>query len=141
MAYKEITKQKENQRKYYLKNKEYLLLKAKKRRIKNPNLQKEYIERCGHEKFANIQRKSYLKRLYNITLEEYEKKLKEQNYSCAICKRHQSKFKKKLHVDHNHKTGKVRDILCAGCNVDVSVVEDRLKELQEYLNKHREKLN
>ena len=74
MAYKEIKKQKENQREYYLKNRKHLLLKAKKRRIKNPNLQKEYIERCGHEKFANIQRKSYLKRLYNITLEEYEQK-------------------------------------------------------------------
>jgi hypothetical protein len=141
MAYREIIKQKENQKKYYLKNREHLLLKAKKRRIKNPNLHKEYIKKYGHENFANIQRKSYLKRLYNITLEEYEKKLKEQNYSCAICKRHQSKFKKKLHVDHDHKTGKVRDILCAGCNVDVSVVEDRLKELQKYLNKHRKDLN
>jgi len=141
MAYKEIQKQKENQRKYYLKNREHLLLKAKKRRIKNPNLYKEYIQKYGHENFAKIQRKSYLKRLYNISLEEYEKKLKEQNYSCAICKRHQSKFKKKLHVDHDHKTGKVRDILCAGCNVDVSVVEDRLKELQKYLNKHRKDLN
>ena len=141
MAYKEIKKQKENQREYYLKNREHLLLKAKKRRIKNPNLQKEYIQKYGYENFAKIQRKSFLKRTYNLTLEQYEQKLKEQNYCCAICKRHQYKFKKNLHIDHNHKTGKIRDLLCAGCNVDVSVVEDRLEVLLNYLNKHRKDLN
>ena len=141
MAYREITKQKENQKKYYLKNREHLLLKAKKRRIKNPNLQKEYIEKYGHENFAKIQRKSYLKRAYNVSLEEYENKLKKQNYCCAICNRHQSTFKRKLAIDHNHKTGKIRDLLCAGCNVDVSVVEDRLEVLLKYLKKHKEKLN
>jgi hypothetical protein len=138
---KATEKQKEYFKQYYLKNREKKLKYVKEYKLKNPGLFKKYVDKLGYENFAKIQRKSYLKRLYNITLEEYEQKLKEQNYCCAICKRHQSKFKKKLHVDHNHKTGKVRDLLCAGCNVDVSVVEDRLKELQEYLNKHRKDLN
>ena len=138
---KATEKQKEYFKQYYLKNRDKKLKYAKEYKLKNPGLFKKYVDKLGYENFAKIQRKSYLKRLYNITLEEYEQKLKEQNYCCAICKRHQSKFKKKLHVDHNHKTGKVRDILCAGCNVDVSVVEDRLEVLLKYLKKHKEKLN
>ena len=138
---KATEKQKEYFKQYYLKNRERFLKKAKEYKLKNPNQYKKYLERYGYEKFSNMQRKSYLKRTYNVTLEEYEKKLKEQNNCCAICNRHQSKFKRKLAIDHDHKTGKVRDLLCAGCNVDVSVVEDRLEVLLKYLNKHKEKLN
>ena len=136
---KATEKQKEYFKQYYLKNRDRFLKKAKEYKLKNPY--KNYIKKVGYEKIAIMQRKSYLKRIYNVTLEEYEKKLKEQNYSCAICKRHQSVFKRKLGVDHNHKTGKVRDLLCDGCNVDVSVVEDRLEVLLNYLNKHRKDLN
>jgi len=138
---KATEKQKEYFKQYYLKNRERFLKKAREYKLKNPNQYKKYLERYGYEKFSNMQRKSYLKRLYNISLEEYEKKLKEQNYCCAICNRHESKFKRKLSVDHDHKTGKVRDLLCAGCNVDVSVVEDRLEEMLNYLNKHRKDIN
>jgi len=138
---KATEKQKEYFRQYYLKNKQKILEKVKEYKIKNPNIYIKYLEKYGYERYAMMQRKSYLKRAYNITLEEYEQKLKEQNNCCAIFKRHESKFKKKLHIDHDHKTGKVRDLLCAGCNVDVSVVEDRLEVLLKYLNKHKEKLN
>jgi hypothetical protein len=138
---KATEKQKEYFKQYYLKNRDKKLEYAKEYKLKNPGLFKKYIDKIGYENFAKIQRKSYLKRAYNVTLEQYENKLKEQNYCCAICNRHQFKFKRKLAVDHNHKTGKIRDLLCAGCNVDVSVVEDRLEVLLKYLNKHKEKLN
>ena len=138
---KATEKQKEYFKQYYLKNREKKLKYVREYKLKNPDIYKKYLEKCGYEKYSTMQRKSYLKRLYNITLEEYEQKLKEQNYCCAICKRHQSKFKKNLHIDHNHKTGKIRDLLCAGCNVDVSVVEDRLEVLLKYLNKHRKDVN
>lgn len=39
-----------------------------------------------------------------------------QQQSCAICKKHESHFKKRLAVDHNHKTSKVRGLLCYRCN-------------------------
>jgi len=39
-----------------------------------------------------------------------------QNQCCAICGKHESNFKKKLSVDHNHQTGKVRALLCYYCN-------------------------
>ena len=50
------------------------------------------------------------------------KKLKEQNYCCAICNRHRDEFKRNLSVDHDHKTGKVRSLLCIICNTNVGVV-------------------
>lgn len=35
---------------------------------------------------------------------------------CAICNRHESEFKKRLAVDHSHKNGRVRGLLCFYCN-------------------------
>lgn len=39
-----------------------------------------------------------------------------QEQRCAICKKHESEFKNRLHVDHNHRTSKVRGLLCYSCN-------------------------
>jgi tRNA U34 5-carboxymethylaminomethyl modifying GTPase MnmE/TrmE len=65
------------------------------------------------EKINSI--KSRLKR-YGITVERYNEMFNNQEGRCAICKRHQSEFKQALYVDHNHKTGKVRALLCPTCN-------------------------
>lgn len=51
-----------------------------------------------------------------MTLQEYEEKLLRQNNACDICKKPATAFKRSLAVDHNHKTGKVRGILCMYCN-------------------------
>lgn len=47
---------------------------------------------------------------------ERQKLFDAQGGCCAICKRPESDFKRKLSVDHNHKTGKVRALLCFPCN-------------------------
>lgn len=41
---------------------------------------------------------------------------KAQNGACAICKKPQSMFKRRLNLDHNHKTGQLRGLLCYYCN-------------------------
>src|SRR5438552_1390720 len=46
---------------------------------------------------------------------EYERRLKEQGGGCAICSR-PPKRNKRLCVDHNHRTGLVRGLLCSVCN-------------------------
>lgn len=56
-----------------------------------------------------------LKSLYKMTPEEYIARLSGQDFRCKICGMPPDAGKK-LHVDHNHGTGKVRGILCRRCN-------------------------
>jgi hypothetical protein len=58
-----------------------------------------------------------LKRNFNLTLEQYDEMLLKQNNCCAICGRPASEFKRKLAVEHNHKTGKIRGLVCNKCNI------------------------
>jgi len=58
-------------------------------------------------------RHRYLVRAYGITQGEYDTILRNQGGKCGVCQR---KPKKNLAVDHNHKTGKVRGLLCYFCN-------------------------
>jgi hypothetical protein len=63
--------------------------------------------------------KAFLKLRYNITYEDYEKILEDQNYCCAICGEEEngnSRTSGRLFVDHCHSTGKVRGLLCSRCN-------------------------
>lgn len=61
-------------------------------------------------------RDAYLRRIYGITLKQYEDLLESQSQSCAICQKHRSLEKKSLAVDHDHKTGEIFGILCQFCN-------------------------
>lgn len=61
-----------------------------------------------------------------------------QNQSCAICYKHESQFAKRLAVDHNHKSGKVRGLLCYRCNkfrVGRQTIES-CREVLDYLVKY-----
>lgn len=60
---------------------------------------------------------------YSITKEEFDAMREAQEYKCAICRKHESKCKKGLHLDHNHETGKIRGLLCAVCNLSLPIVE------------------
>ena len=60
-------------------------------------------------------RGKYLKKTYGLTLAQYAKMLKRQGGACAICKR-PPKAGKNLHVDHDHKTNRVRGLLDFFCN-------------------------
>ena len=61
-------------------------------------------------------RDKYYRQRFNITLADYENLLFQQREKCAVCNSHVSFFKKRLAVDHNHKTGEVRGLLCFKCN-------------------------
>ena len=88
-------------------------------------------------------RKDYLFRYkYGITLKDFQKILDKQSNRCAICKKALSKTRRKKnspHVDHCHKTGKVRGILCSMCNSAIGLLKDDLlviKSAARYLKKH-----
>lgn len=55
---------------------------------------------------------------YGITSEQYASLLRYQGGKCFICQRATGK-RRRLAVDHDHKTGKVRGLLCNPCNRDV----------------------
>jgi len=111
--------------------------KSNKKSNKTKNTQdyrKKY--RNGREgKRAN--KRSQLKILYGMTIEEYEKMLKEQNGKCAICKSRNNNGNS-LHVDHNHTTGKIRGLLCHKCNTALGIVNESktiLLSMISYLEK------
>lgn len=75
-----------------------------------------------------------IKRLYGITQEIYWRMVADQKGLCAICKQSNGK---KLHIDHEHKSGKIRDLLCGNCNRALGLLKenvDYLKNAQSYLN-------
>jgi predicted nucleic acid-binding Zn ribbon protein len=73
---------------------------------------------------------------YGLTLEEYEARFEKQGGRCAICR---ERSDQRLHVDHDHGTGAVRDLLCEGCNHAIGKAKEdpaRLRAMAEYLERH-----
>lgn len=63
-----------------------------------------------------MSRKHHLLRNFGITEEQYDGLLRLQDGRCAVCHRHASTFRKRMSLDHDHKTGEIRGILCINCN-------------------------
>jgi len=80
-------------------------------------------------------RTNYLKRNYKLSTEQYDAMLKGQGYQCACCRVTFSEDQKPA-VDHCHKTGKVRGLLCANCNRAIGLLYDNpetMLRLADYL--------
>jgi hypothetical protein len=74
-----------------------------------------------------------LRKVYGITLEDYDARLALQKGVCAICKQPDSQA---LSVDHDHKTKRIRGLLCGSCNLGLGSFRDdktRLKAAILYL--------
>lgn len=70
-----------------------------------------------------------LKNRYGMTFKDYEKMLEEQDGKCKICGATTSGGRGLFHVDHDHKTGIVRGLLCQQCNVGLGCFKDNPKSL------------
>lgn len=82
-------------------------------------------------KRARILRNWSLKNKYGITIQQYEELFDAQDGVCAICRKPQSDGRKKmLAVDHDHKTGVVRGLLCSPCNLGLGIVGDDIAGLE-----------
>lgn len=88
----------------------------------------DYIRRAKVYKKTPVGRKTdrnwRLKKLYGLTGVEWDKMFEEQKGMCKICE--VSKIK---HTDHDHKTGRVRGLLCHACNIGLGGFKDDPKLL------------
>ena len=97
--------------------------------------------KARHQANPERTRNNDLKRNYGITLQEHQEMYDNQNGLCAICKNEGDGKWKKLCVDHDHETGKVRQLLCRRCNMvlgqvydNISLLEEHIKYLKKYKN-------
>ena len=133
----EINLRNERSRKCYQKNKEKIRNQAKqsylrnqekrcryyreryhKNKEKNKERLKEYGKR-NYQKNKDRMRNYTLKRNYGITSDKYAELFNSQNGVCAICGR-TNKDGRRLAIDHDHITKKVRGLLCNKCNVSLA---------------------
>ena len=92
--------------------------------------------RCAED--GVIQR--HFRKSYGLTYSEVIELREKQNNLCAICDEPgflmNDRVKSGLNVDHNHKTGEVRGLLCHNCNRGLGLFKDntdRLKRAIDYL--------
>lgn len=87
----------------------------------------------------------YIRYHYGISIEEFENLFQKQNGVCSICgkpetSKHQRGTLKTLSIDHSHRTGKVRGLLCYNCNRGIGHLQEDvliLKRAIDYLGEHK----
>lgn len=95
----------------------------------------DYMKKWNKENKLHI-KNQHLKQHYNITLETYNILLQEQCKKCAICSKLPNAIDKRtntprqLTVDHDHKTGKIRGLLCFRCNAGLGHFNDDIEILK-----------
>jgi hypothetical protein len=134
LNHKDKVKEYQTNRKEY--NREYAKIyrknnpeKTSRRRIEWRANNKEHVKQ--HTMNYNLQK------LYGITSEQYNQLLLKQNGCCAICNKPSTDYKRRLHVDHDHTTKKIRGLLCVRCNYGVGYFNEDtslLDKAKEYLN-------
>ncbi len=104
----------------------------------------EKAKKAENRKAWGAKNKAYLRvyalnRVYGLSAVEFDTMFAQQDGKCAICGNSPG-GSRPLAVDHCHKTGKVRGLLCYKCNRSVSLVDD--PELHHksinYVNKYKE---
>ena len=95
--------------------------------------------RAKKSRYATV---NSLKKLYNITPDEYMHILQAQGSVCKIC-RGVNLNGRQLSVDHCHKTGKIRGLLCSRCNFlighsmdDIKILRAAIEYLQQAVKEH-----
>lgn len=99
-----------------------------------------YCRECNTEKgklryknYRNNHKSSQLKSNFNITLEQYNEMLANQNGKCAICGGVEN-GNRMMCVDHCHTTSKVRGLLCSKCNFGLGNFKDNIQLLKNAIN-------
>jgi len=105
----------------------------KERYRKNPERVKRNVSNWkakNPDRYKLNLRSAYLKRKYGITLAQYDALMTKQNGCCAICRDKHPK----LCIDHCHKTGVVRGLLCQNCNSAIGFLREDMGVWREVCN-------
>jgi len=81
----------------------------------------------------DFHRKRNLKATFGLEWEDYQAMLEQQGHRCASCR---LEFERTPHVDHNHRTDRIRAILCHRCNTALGQLRDdpyRVRALLTYI--------
>lgn len=102
------------------------------------------VKRTNKEKYESdkeawhyVRRDNALRVKFGIGLDEWLTMYEAQGRVCAICK--SQRTKRQLHVDHCHRTGKVRALLCGKCNAGIGYFDENaewLRAAAEYVEEH-----
>ena len=122
----------------------------KMKRYRNDSEYRAKVNECNRKqsrertlKNPDYQIDLHMKSRYDISLKEYNELFESQKGVCAICQKpetqkHNDKIKR-LHIDHDHVTGKIRALLCSECNTGIGKFKDNIEILHKaisYLEKH-----
>lgn len=78
----------------------------------------------NQQKYQDWNRVYHLEKKYKLTKEDFSKLRENQKNQCAVC---QTELTDKLMVvDHNHKTGNIRGLLCRQCNFALGLLKDNI---------------
>ena len=116
-------KRKEQKRRHYEKHKDKIDQRAK-----------DWYENNKERHVHNA-----LLRKYGVTLDQYNLLRAQQDFRCAVCNDHEADVGKKMFVDHDHVTGKIRKLLCTKCNVGIGMLRDSpdiMERAAKYIRDH-----
>lgn len=89
----------------------------------------------------DVARRSWVKKKYGMTWDEYQSMVFTHDNRCGVCWRTADEAEpgRLLSVDHCHETGRVRGLLCGGCNRALGLLQDdvlRIRKLAEYVERY-----
>jgi recombination endonuclease VII len=111
-----VLKARQRTREWYAANRERVIRENRKRYASDPEYRAKILA-AGKK----TRRAGELRRFFGLSLADFDAMIAGQRGVCAICSR---KFKRSPDVDHCHKTGLLRSLLCRGCNVGIGSLGD-----------------
>jgi hypothetical protein len=126
-------------REYYRKNKDKVRKIQKKYRVKNL---RRYAKNQAEWRRRNLRKHhdTFVKRTYGIGHERVKQMFVEQNGKCAVCE-NGFRNRKDMHIDHDHSTNQIRQLLCQNCNMGIGSFKENasiLLRASEYISRWSE---
>ena len=86
--------------------------------------------RQDYEKHKRKRTSAGLERKYGISLDDYEQMSEDQDHACALCQEPEMVEGRRMAIDHDHETGRIRGLLCFKCNTSLGRVCDTQAALE-----------